>query len=134
MEYSNLMKKFLLLLVYSSRLIATDFSLPTPALLKRGKIVFEENCLMCHGVKGMGDGPAARAIKPRPRNFVEADFKFGNSPAQMFKTVSNGIPGTAMPPWKDVLPETDRWAVIHYERTFNPVKNNVLPFEEAIKK
>lgn len=114
-------------------LFAKDLNVATPELVKRGKIVFEQNCVMCHGIHGLGDGPASRAINPKPRNFVKAEFKFGNSPAEMFKTVSNGIEGTAMPPWKDALSEEDRWAVIHYERTFNPEKNKVKSYDEMIK-
>lgn len=125
---------YFLILLFTQVSMAQDYSVATPELLIRGKNVFEQNCITCHGEKGLGNGPASRAINPKPRNFVKADFKFGNSPAQMFKTVSNGIDGTAMPPWKDALPEIDRWAVIHYERTFNPQKNNVKPFDEAIKK
>lgn len=123
----------LILVLFSQTLVANDFNRPSTEMLKRGKVVFQENCMACHGEKGLGDGPASKAINPRPRNFVKDKFKYGNSPAQMFKTVSNGIEGTAMPPWKDALSEADRWSVVHYERTFNFKKNKVKSFDEMTK-
>lgn len=42
-----------------------------------GKDLFvKTNCNSCHGLTGMGDGPVAAALDPKPRNYVEGDFKF----------------------------------------------------------
>jgi cytochrome c oxidase cbb3-type subunit I/II len=83
--------------------------------LERGKEIYLNNCVACHGVNGDGRGPAAAAIPgAKPRNFVEGKFKYGSTPEQLFKTVSEGVTGTAMPPWKTALPEDDRRAVIQY--------------------
>jgi len=83
--------------------------------LRLGKKVYEANCTSCHGVTGDGKGPAARAIaSTKPRNFLEEDFRFGATPKEVLKTVSEGIPGSAMPPWKDALSLKEREAVIQY--------------------
>jgi cbb3-type cytochrome oxidase cytochrome c subunit/cytochrome c553 len=90
----------------------------TPEMIAAGKTVYEANCSGCHGNAGNGAGPAAAALNPKPRNFIEAKFKYGDRDTDLFKTVANGVTGTAMPPWKDALSDDQRWAVISYVRTF----------------
>jgi cytochrome c oxidase cbb3-type subunit I/II len=92
------------------------------ATIKHGKEVFMENCIACHGVKGDGKGPAAVAIPgAKPRDFTAAKFKYGSQDKDLFKTITNGSEGTAMPSWS-ALSETDRWSVIHYLRTLKKSK------------
>jgi mono/diheme cytochrome c family protein len=75
---------------------------------------------MCHGDTGRGDGPVGLGLVPRP-----ADFKIhmaaGHTDAQLFDWISNGVPGTAMPAWKNELSEEDRWNVLNYiQQSFGP--------------
>lgn len=98
----------------------------TPEAIEAGKKVYGRHCWPCHGVEGAGDGPAANILEPRPRNFVSALFKLrttstGNLPIDedMFKTVTNGMPGSAMPSFANLLNETERWQVIYYIKTFS---------------
>ncbi|MBS1149150.1 MAG: cytochrome c, class, partial [Myxococcaceae bacterium] len=56
------------------------FAAPPPSskeLLDKGKSSFDINCAPCHGPKGAGDGPAAVALNPKPRNFTVDPFKNG---------------------------------------------------------
>lgn len=85
-------------------------------VLAKGKTVFEQNCASCHGPQGEGDGPAAVALNPKPRNFKTEPFKNGAKPADIFKTVTEGLPGTLMVSFKH-LPEADRKAVAEYAAT-----------------
>ncbi len=94
--------------------------------IKAGKEVYTRHCWPCHGVEGAGDGPAAGILEPRPRNFVSALFKLrttstGNLPIDedMFKTITNGMPGSAMPSFATLLSETERKQVIAYIKTFS---------------
>jgi cytochrome c oxidase cbb3-type subunit 2 len=88
-----------------------------PVLAARGKVVFQTNCVACHGDKGDGRGVAAVAIQgKKPRDFTQGSFAYGSSDQELFETVTRGVPGTAMPPWNS-LPESDRRAVIQYVRT-----------------
>ncbi|MBI3544819.1 MAG: cytochrome C oxidase subunit IV family protein [Deltaproteobacteria bacterium] len=91
---------------------------PTPELVAKGKALFTQNCVTCHGGEGKGDGPAAAALTPKPRNFTATEgWKFGRTVSGIFKTVTNGSPGTPMPPFAGLSAE-DRFAVAHYVRTF----------------
>src|SRR5215471_14638786 len=39
-----------------------------------GQQLYTNYCAACHGDKGEGDGPAARYLYPKPRNFTENRF------------------------------------------------------------
>ena len=84
--------------------------------LQRGKEVFIERCLTCHGCAGNGLGTYAGTLIVTPADFKQ--FPFKTMPEdQWFWHVSEGIQGTVMPPWKAALNEEDRWNVIRYVRT-----------------
>jgi copper transport protein len=42
----------------------------------------------------------------------------GHTDGELFDWLSNGVPGTAMPAYRDSLSETDRWNLINYIRKF----------------
>lgn len=86
---------------------------------ENGKKVYEKRCWWCHGEKGEGNGPAADFVNPPPRSFADAIYKFkttqvDNLPTDddLFRMISNGMPGTSMPAWADMLNEAERWDVI----------------------
>lgn len=66
------------------------------------------------------------ASVPKPSDFgttiVPPDFTFnklrsGETPADIARTIASGVGGTAMPTWKNVLPDPDLWAMAHYVRS-----------------
>ncbi len=91
----------------------------TPELVSKGQTLFQAQCSACHGMEGKGDGPAASALKPPPRDFTSGDWKLGGTPAQVFQAISNGSSGTAMPPFAG-LSVADRFALAHYVRSLSP--------------
>ncbi len=99
-------------------------------LVARGKELFEQNCQMCHGPKGEGDGPAGTSLNPPPRNLVKGDWKKGGTKVGLFKVVTEGIPGSSMAPWAH-LPEVDRWALVHFVQTIT--KNKVADKPDELK-
>jgi len=70
-----------------------------------GRRAYETYCIGCHGDTGLGDGEAAEFLQPKPRNFVNGNYKYFHfgEPAplpsdQSLKiTIRNGIQGSAMP-------------------------------------
>lgn len=98
------------------------------AMLAQGKKLYTTHCLSCHGATGAGDGPVGKVLNPKPRNFANAKaFKKGSKPAQIFKTLTNGLPGTMMTAFKH-LAEKDRWAVTYYVKSFHDPKiKKLLP-------
>ncbi len=87
---------------------------PTPAAVAQGKPLFAVNCAMCHGAAGKGDGAAAVALTPKPRDFSKADgWTVGYTIADIYQTLTDGVKGTAMPAF-DALTPADRFALAHY--------------------
>ncbi|XDD45758.1 cytochrome c [Leptospira sp. WS39.C2] len=73
----------------------------TPAAdpeLVKGEELYLQNCSSCHGEKGAGDGAAAAALNPKPRNYKApaSEWKNGNTVAGITKTLKQGIKGTPM--------------------------------------
>jgi len=119
---------FLLALMVSFLLVGTaSAGIPDPVqqdLLEKGKKVYFKRCVWCHGVEGGGDGPSADRLFTRPRNFIQGTFKIrttdsGQLPKDedLFKTVKNGLPGSAMPAWGEFLKEDEIKAVIQFVKT-----------------
>ena len=87
----------------------------------KGKDVYEIRCAPCHGMGGAGDGPAAAALDPRPRNFRDAAFWRGRTTQQLRLVVKQGRPGTLMAPFEGVLSDAEIDAVVAYViETFRP--------------
>jgi high-affinity iron transporter len=107
------MSKVFLTLCFFSNLAYSDALPVTPENIGKGKIVFKTNCAICHGDTGEGNGPGGAALNPKPRNFLVDKFKKGDSPNEIFNTVTNGLAGTAMASFSS-LPEADRGAVAVY--------------------
>jgi mono/diheme cytochrome c family protein len=85
--------------------------------LAAGERIYRTRCQVCHGVTGAGDGPAAAALNPPPAD-LRVHMAAGHTDGQLFDWLSNGFKGTAMPGFKDVLSEDDRWNTINFIRTF----------------
>jgi mono/diheme cytochrome c family protein len=83
----------------------------TPALLEKGKASYARNCVACHGPKGEGDGVAAKALKPKPRNLVTEPLQGGA--AAVFEVLGHGVKGTGMIAYKH-LSEEERWAIAYH--------------------
>jgi cytochrome c oxidase cbb3-type subunit 3 len=89
-------------------------------VLARGKAVFAERCVSCHGPEGAG------LIGP---NLADEFQKHGSTRLDIYKTVRGGIPGTAMLAWGDQLPPADIVAVAAFAITLRgtPVAGGKAP-------
>lgn len=80
-----------------------------------GRQVFAQQCANCHGPGGAGDGPAAAALKPKPRNLTVASaYRFGAGREAVEKTIRNGVQGSAMPAFSAVLTDAQTEAVADF--------------------
>ena len=60
-----------------------------PAAAQAGEFQFRINCAFCHGLGARGGG--------RGPDLTRAQKRHGSSDSDLFRTISQGIPGTAMP-------------------------------------
>jgi len=81
--------------------------------LNEGESLFAANCASCHGARGAGNGPVAGALAPQPTNFhlKKPDRE------RVLEVLANGLPGTAMPPWKSQLSVDQRYALAEFVRS-----------------
>ena len=80
-----------------------DFSAPLPqglaGNLQRGKRLYEQNCVACHGANGDGSGRRAALLGAKPRALGATAL---NRPA-LYAAIADGKTGSDMPAWKTVL-------------------------------
>ncbi|MGE5590077.1 MAG: c-type cytochrome [Bacillota bacterium] len=94
--------------------------------LLTGHRLYTFNCAFCHGINGRGDGVPAAGLRPRPADLVQETME--SSDARLFYRISEGERLTAMPAWKDILSEQQRWMVILYLRHLaGEPPNGLLP-------
>ena len=87
------------------------------SLVARGREVFRGNCVACHGETGMGDGPSAATLNPKPRNFHSlTGWTNGSKVSQIYRTLEEGIVKNGMASF-GYLPPRDRFALAHFIRS-----------------
>ena len=91
-----------------------------------GARLFRDNCAVCHGATGDGQGMAAHHFKSPPRDLTKGRFKFrstssGQIPtdADLVRTIVRGIPSTGMVP-QDHLSDDEVQAVIVFVKSLSP--------------
>jgi mono/diheme cytochrome c family protein len=87
---------------------------------ERGRVIYEQRCAACHGANGDGNGLAAAAMEPRPKNLRDADFWRGRTAADVRQVVRDGKRGTLMAPFAGALSDADIDAVVAYVESFRP--------------
>lgn len=105
-------------------------TLPSEPVVERGRSIYEQRCLECHGAEGRGDGVKAPFLSPRPGNLVSAATS-AKSDKDLLKVIANGRPRTAMPAWKDQLSEEDQQAVLQYLRSLVRFTRPLTPLPPA---
>ncbi len=81
--------------------------------MQEGKEVYVGYCMECHGTAGNGLGTYAGTLAVTPVDFTQEPFR-SMPDDEWFWHVSEGVPGTVMPPWKQSLSVEQRWKVIRY--------------------
>ena len=89
----------------------------TPENSQAAEQLYKDNCILCHGDKGKGDGLASRTSQVPPANFTDAKLMSEETDGSLFWKLSEGK-GT-MPAWKDTLSEKERWELVNYMRKLN---------------
>lgn len=89
----------------------------TPDVLKRGEIVYNNQCAICHGKKGMGDGPlivredgSEGAYKAVPPTYT--DRLKGMADGSIFHSITYGK--NLMGGYASHINPSDRWKLVVY--------------------
>jgi copper transport protein len=103
---------------YADLLKAAFTSNPIPRSsesIARGKRIFDQDCVVCHGPGGHGDGVAAASLPARPKDLTKL------APPPIFPDgviayrIINGK--NLMPAWRGMLSDNDVWDSINFIRS-----------------
>jgi putative heme-binding domain-containing protein len=88
-----------------------------PAAPKAGELLFRSNCSPCHGLNARGGG--------RGPDLTSGRWVHGSSDADIFHTISTGVPGTQMP--ANSFEDSETWTIVAYLRSLAPSEHAKLP-------
>lgn len=87
----------------------------------KGKASYDQLCASCHGAAGKGDGAAAAALNPKPRDLSDKKYVGGLKGDYLKKLVKEGGQAVGkspmMPPMGGSLKDDDIENVIAYVRS-----------------
>lgn len=84
----------------------------TPEVLERGEFVYQNNCLVCHGAEGVGNGPVVGAGKYPLGPSLVSGTALNRSTGYVYGIIRVGR--GLMPPYGERIAHEDRWAVALY--------------------
>ena len=109
----GLVTAFIIVVVVGAALAAGD-----PA---KGKASYDQMCASCHGATGKGDGAAAAALNPKPKDLADKGYVKGLKDDYVKKLIKEGGPAVGkspmMPPMGGALKDDDIENVTAYVRS-----------------
>ena len=92
-----------------------------PHAIQEGASLFRANCSPCHGLNAQGGG--------RGPDLTAGRWVHGSTDADLFRTVTRGVPGTEMP--ANALDDSEVWAILAYVRSLAPAKTVAVSGDTA---
>jgi cytochrome c oxidase cbb3-type subunit III len=89
--------------------------------IQEGASLFRANCSPCHGLNAQGGG--------RGPDLTAGRWVHGSTDADLFRTVTRGVPGTEMP--ANALDDSEIWAILAYVRSLAPAKSEAVSGDPA---
>jgi putative heme-binding domain-containing protein len=99
----------------------TNLVAGNPAAIQEGNSLFRANCSPCHGFNAQGGG--------RGPDLTAGRWVHGSSDAEIFATISRGVPGTEMP--ANSFEDSETWAIVAYVRSLAPGKSAAVSGDRA---
>jgi putative copper resistance protein D len=97
---------------YPTSFYASTQAYAAPSIA-RGAPLYAQNCTMCHGASGRGNGPMASKLPVRPADLTE-EHLFAHKPGELFWWISYGSDNKVMPGFADKLTPDQRWDLINF--------------------
>src|ERR1700722_6390166 len=92
-----------------------------PRAIQEGASLFRANCSPCHGLNAHGGG--------RGPDLTAGRWVHGSSDADIFRTITRGVPGTEMP--ANGFDDSETWAILAYLRSLTPAKSATVAGDSA---
>lgn len=78
---------------------------PSAAAVSEAQQIFKSRCVMCHGETGKGDGAAAAALNPKPRDLSSAEWQKSVTDEHIEKIIVGGGPAVGKSPLMPANPD-----------------------------
>lgn len=85
-----------------------------------GKDIYEQMCVLCHGLTGKGNGEAGLSLDQQPANFLHIKDIPNETDGEIFWKITVGKP--PMSSYDELLTEDQRWKLVNYIRELNKKK------------
>ncbi|MBC7846424.1 MAG: c-type cytochrome [Flavobacterium sp.] len=124
----SLLVVLVLMLIGSNKIIAQDKnnwiapalsnSLKNPfdgnkASTAEGKEIYDQMCVLCHGIQGKGNGEAGLTLDKKPANFLALKV-VNQTDGNIFWKMTNGK--APMASYEELLTDDQRWKLVNYIR------------------
>ncbi len=124
-------KQFSRRLASESAPASTSVSAPpqvTKQRIARGASLYvDSGCPSCHGAGGRGDGRSGQDLKTAegdpilPRDLTRKwSFRGGHTPSDIYQRIANGMDGSSMAAYEEVLEPDDLWDLVFYVLSLSP--------------
>jgi cbb3-type cytochrome oxidase cytochrome c subunit len=98
-----------------------------------GRGIYTQNCAVCHGLEGWGNGPNAITLEKKPANFSRPFYK--QYPEEFwYYRLSEGLVGSRMPRFAEALTEEQRWYLVAYLKTLPKDQEVVIDSVDKLNK
>jgi cbb3-type cytochrome oxidase cytochrome c subunit len=113
--------------------IKSHVNVNSSAAANAGRGIYMQNCSVCHGVQGKGNGPISLSMAKKPANFTRP-FYNNFSDAMWYWRVNEGVPGTRMPRWGKTLGKEQMLYVVAFLKTLpqdsQPAGSEITRFDQ----
>ena len=100
----------------------------TEQRIARGVSIYvDSGCPSCHGAEGRGDGRSGQDLKTAegdpiiPRDLTHKwSFRGGHTPSDIYRRIANGMDGSSMAAYEEVLEPNDLWDLVFYVLSLSP--------------
>lgn len=83
------------------------------AATAEGKEIYNQMCVLCHGLKGKGNGEAGLTLERKPANFLALKV-INQTDGNIFWKITNGK--APMATYEELLNDDQRWKLVNYIR------------------
>lgn len=96
--------------------VSEVYDVNNSAFANAGRGIFMQNCAVCHGVQGLGNGPVSHDMLKKPANLTRPFFA-AYSDSMWYYRVKEGVAGTRMPRWGKTLSEEQMAYLVAFLKT-----------------
>lgn len=83
------------------------------AATAEGKIIYNQMCVLCHGITGKGNGAAGLSLEKKPANFLALKVR-NQTDGNIFWKITTGK--APMASYEELLTDDQRWKLVNYIR------------------